>query len=146
MRNRVPVANFFFSGLFFIVMILVVLAFLGVLGWLGYSRELEFLWVAGAVAGVWVLTVLTFWVVRSPLQCPLCRAYWFSGQKCARNPKVRFWFGSHRLPLAIDGLRFAKRTRCNFCGTSVRCRGQSRSEQNSQQTRRNRPTTTMRDR
>lgn len=119
-RHRRMLQSLKFSSLFFILVIISAITFLGLLIFYYISgNELNYAPII-ITASLTALFSLFNLLSASKCRCQLCQVAMMLRMGCNKNSKAKSLFGSYRLRLAL-GVLFKNSYRCPACGESFSC-------------------------
>ena len=108
----------FYSGaLAGIALLLVALLPLSALVYFILNKNLQNLWLLLGAVGIFLITFLISYIVRSKARCPLCRGHALLTGKNKKNPKALKIFPFSYAITSCLTILFLRRYRCHHCGT-----------------------------
>ena len=80
-----------------------------------YNYYESWLYASLGLVGLWVLSLVVFYIKGSELRCSLCMTQLWSGKKCQKHRNAKALLGSYRLAVALSVI-FKNQYRCPYCG------------------------------
>lgn len=117
--HRLPsqsaISRFRLAALLYILSYITLIGAIGYMAWaiFGNDQKHHILYAACAVA-LWVVLVISQWVVASRARCPLCLVPAMAKRNCSKNRNAKRMLGSYRMRVATSILT-KNSFRCPYC-------------------------------